>query len=464
MAVFSSLSSFFNRHKRKILIASILSASAYYAVDYFVIRKFRDFQDSLRRDYMSKKQIEQRFLQTQEDCFYTVLALLPVLTGPISEELPVEAITQALRMKKSASKNENRPSELTTDNLSLLENNNSLENSNVYFSKSKAELWDLLKVKTITRILVLFYSVSGLFLITKLQLNILGRRSYLESAISMAGVKQSSTSWNDINSQENYVTEQSYLSLSWWLLNKGWKNLHNIIEPVVAAKFAKSTPKTELSIIDFDNLLLEIINEISFKHTSVSDGTTSASNNIYYNLFPIQYDDLVETLLNTNPDVIHQLDNPVTNFSKLVSETKLKILKSDEFDQLFTNMVMSNLDTLKTNLISGLIGINPLNSSSFLLDPDAPNQPVEPKVQDISELDKSFKLANFLAQLSVQNGIILDNDYLSKHAPDEELQGLMNTINAGANGGFSSGNDYINRLNELHGLHEFSASVYSCYE
>ena len=104
-------------------------------------------------------------------------------------------------------------------------------------SKSKTELWNLLKIKTITRTLTLLYTVSGLFLITRLQLNILARRSYLESAIQMAGVKSTN---NDIDPHENYIIEQSYLSLSWWLLNKGWSNLSSIIEALVVKNLKKS--------------------------------------------------------------------------------------------------------------------------------------------------------------------------------------------------------------------------------
>lgn len=456
MAVFSSLAAFFKRHRRKLLVASILTFSSYYAFDYFVIRKFRDLQDSFKREAMSKKQIQQRFAQTQEDCYYTILALLPVLTTPILDTLPVELITQALRLKKNTPKKEtNRSNELTSDNLSLLDNNGNP--SNIYLSKSKAELWNLLKIKTITRTLVLFYSISGLLLITRLQLNILGRRSYLESAISLAGVKQPPKSADDYEAHENYVIEQSYLSLSWWLLNKGWKNLHHIIEPIVVTKFEKVTPKTELSISEFQTLLLEIVSEISINYTS--GGASSASNNIFYNLFPIQYDDLIETLVNTNPDLIPQLDNPESNFSKLVSETKLKILNSEEFDELFSSLVVTNINTLSTSLFDGLIGVNPLNSSSFLLDPE---NPTIPKIQELQEYDRSFKLANFLAQLSIQNGVIIDNDHIKGEPEDEDLEGFLSKINNQA--GFLSGNDYINKSNEVQGLHEFSASIYSSYD
>ena len=101
----------------------------------------------------------------------------------------------------------------------------------------------------------------------------------MESAIQMAGVKSTN---NDIDPHENYIIEQSYLSLSWWLLNKGWSNLSSIIEALVV-KNLKNHSKTELSN-EFEFDLIEIINEIN-------------SNNKEYilaNLFPINYSDLLK--------------------------------------------------------------------------------------------------------------------------------------------------------------------------
>lgn len=309
MAIFSSLAGFFNRNKRRIFITSAVTFSIYLLVNEFVIKKFRNYQNALRQEFMFKQQIRQRFILTQQDCYYTILALLPVLAQPIVDALPVDLITQALRLKKGHQQQQQQQpllsqvasgsnSELTTDNLNLLDNNNNPQSQlSVYMNKSKAELWNLLKIKTITRTLTLMYSISGLLLISRLQMNILARRSYLESAIVMAGVKNPN---NDIDPHENYIIEQSYLSLSWWLLNKGWANLSTLIENLVIDKFESVSPKTEIGVFDFELILTEIIEEIN----------TNNKQFVLDNLFPIKYPDLLETILNTNSDVIHQLDIP----------------------------------------------------------------------------------------------------------------------------------------------------------
>jgi peroxin-3 len=43
-----------------------------------------------------------RFQQNQEDCTFTVQALLPTATENITKELPVESLTQELQQKKAA--------------------------------------------------------------------------------------------------------------------------------------------------------------------------------------------------------------------------------------------------------------------------------------------------------------------------------------------------------------------------
>ena len=103
MAIFSSLAGFFNRNKRKIFITSAVTVSIYLLINEFVIKKFRNYQNALRQELLFKQQIKQRFIQTQQDCYYTILALLPVLAAPIIDSLPVELITQALRLKKNNS-------------------------------------------------------------------------------------------------------------------------------------------------------------------------------------------------------------------------------------------------------------------------------------------------------------------------------------------------------------------------
>lgn len=419
MAIFSSLAGFIKRHKRKILWASGLSVSAYLLVNHFIIKRIRDFQNSLKQELFVKEQIRRRFIQTQNDCYLTILALLPVLTHPITSHLPIELITQALKMKKNTPAPEMSDSMLTTDNL-LLHSNPALELSteSIYLNKSKVELWNDLKIKTLTRSLTLIYSISALLLITRLQLNILARRSYLELAIVMAGGKPPAS---ELSEHEEYVIEQSYLSLSWWLLNKGWLRISDIIESLVTKHFKHINAKTELTVARFSEIVAAINADVLAGHHE----------ELVNLVFPLHYDSLVESLMNTNPDTVHELDVKDSNFVKLVNETNL-LVTNEYFARVFTTMVTTSAETLSQNL-------------SLALDPE--NYLLNQNAQVVELSDRKFKLASMLAQLLIQCGVMCDNNNLAEYVESELL-----------------GNVYVNNLNELEDLDEFSASIYSNFE
>lgn len=386
----------------------------------------------MRQDLFIKEQIKRRFVQTQNDCYLTILALLPVLTQPITDHLPIENITQALKMKKTqqqqSSSKEISDSLLTADNLLLHSNPNENSTESIYLNKSKVELWNDLKIKTLTRTLTLIYSISALLLITRLQLNILARRSYLESAITMAGGKVNNSSANEAS---DYFTEQSYLSLSWWLLNKGWLRISEFIEAIILSKFQAINAKTEITIFKFNEILDEINQEILTNHQQ----------ELVNLIFPIHYDNLIDTLLNTNPELIDQLDVKDSNFIKLINETNL-LVTNDFFVEIYSKMVLSSTDTLINNLFLSL------DADTYLLY-NSLHQESEKIVElnDLPSSAKKFKLANLLAQLSIQCGVICDNNNLADY-DNAEL----------------SGNVYINTINELEELDEFSASIYSNFE
>lgn len=53
-------------------------------------------------DYAHESSLQRRFEQNQEDCSFTVQALLPTASEYILKELPVERLTQELQQKKAA--------------------------------------------------------------------------------------------------------------------------------------------------------------------------------------------------------------------------------------------------------------------------------------------------------------------------------------------------------------------------
>lgn len=405
MAFFLNLATFFRRHKKKLLISSTVSVSLYFLVQHFVIGRFRNFQNALKQELFVKEQIKRRFVQTQNDCYLTILALLPVLTLPVVAYLPTEAITLTLKKKKNAKKE--LGDSLTTENLMAYSEDRlgaSGPDMLALLSKSKLELWQTLKIKSITRILTLIYAASSLLLLTRLQLNILARKSYLELAIVIAGGTVPATS----NDSFNYFIEQSYLSLSWWLLNNGWREITDVLEKLVTSKFADVSPKTELSTGVFMQMLAEINAEMLTHYHAL----------VTHLIFPLEYSNLVDTLMNTNPELVKELENKDSNLVKLVNETNF-IFANEVTSRLLAKLVKNGVDTLGCNIL-------------LALDPDGTP-------------GRTHKLATFLGLLAVQSGVICDPQNFGH---ESEV----------------TGNVYINNLNDLDELDDFSASIYSNFE
>lgn len=115
---------------------------------------------------------------------------------------------------------------------------------------------------------------------TRIQLNLLGRRSYLSSVISLAtGTAQSTISLenNDDDNPEqaygsDFETNRKYLTFSWWLLNRGWTDVMETVEAAVRDVFGHLSPRDLLSFDTFSQLTLEVRKKVERKSDSDRPG------------------------------------------------------------------------------------------------------------------------------------------------------------------------------------------------
>ncbi|PWN50283.1 hypothetical protein IE53DRAFT_387433 [Violaceomyces palustris] len=68
-----------------------------YILSQYAINKLKQMQDKMVQDRNSKENLRRRFSQNQEDCTFTVLALLPTLGDQLFEKLDVEGLTKSLQ-------------------------------------------------------------------------------------------------------------------------------------------------------------------------------------------------------------------------------------------------------------------------------------------------------------------------------------------------------------------------------
>jgi peroxin-3 len=118
----------------------------------------------------------------------------------------------------------------------------------------------------ITRSFTLIYTLSLLTVFTRVQLNLLGRRNYLSSVISMATPADESTIRLEDHDDDDltqtlgndFETNRRYLAFSWWLLHRGWKQLMNEVQTAVTEVFGPLNPREDVSLDSLSELFLDV--------------------------------------------------------------------------------------------------------------------------------------------------------------------------------------------------------------
>ena len=118
-----------------------------------------------------------------------------------------------------------------------------------------------------TRTFTLIYILALLNLLTRVQLNLLGRRNYLSSVVSLAYYPGHSSTISlenreDVNMENAYSGDfeanRRYLTFSWWLLHRGWKELADEVEAAVQVVFGPVDPREDVMSEKVSQLTLEI--------------------------------------------------------------------------------------------------------------------------------------------------------------------------------------------------------------
>ncbi|KAI1366998.1 Peroxin-3 family protein [Xylaria arbuscula] len=303
----------FRRNRTPIAVGVGIVGAGYLATQY-VLNKINDARERMSSDRIAKENLRRRFEQNQEDCTYTILALLPSATANILETMNTENITLEIQQMKGAARTP-RSGESSVAAPSIADTTMTEEEgksvaslqseSGVHASqttlppvsstgdsaqdggqvvqkprKTKRQLWDDLTISSITRAFTLIYTLALLTMLTRIQLNLLGRRSYLSSVISLAtGATQSTINLennDDDNSEQAYgsdfETNRKYLTFSWWLLNRGWTDVMEKVETAVREVFGHLSPRDLLSFDTFSQLTLEVRKKVETKSDSERPG------------------------------------------------------------------------------------------------------------------------------------------------------------------------------------------------
>ncbi|GAP89198.1 putative peroxin-3 family [Rosellinia necatrix] len=302
------------RHNRTPIAIGVGIVGAGYLATQYVLGKINDARERMSSDRIAKENLRRRFEQNQEDCTFTVLALLPTATANILEAMNTENITLEIQRMKGTAKSvrsgessaappsiaDTTMTEEEGKSIASLQSESGVHASQIALPdaqstgdaaqdggqasqkprKTKRQLWDDLTISSITRAFTLIYTLALLTMLTRIQLNLLGRRSYLSSVISLATAAAQSTINLENNDDDNpnqaygndFETNRKYLTFSWWLLNRGWTDVMERVEVAVRDVYGHLSPRDVLSFDTFSQLALEVRKKVEGRSSSDRPG------------------------------------------------------------------------------------------------------------------------------------------------------------------------------------------------
>lgn len=255
---------FFRRHRRKFLTLGVVTAGAYYAYTY-ATSKLREISDRATDERTAKDNLKRRFKQNQQDATFNVIAFMPELSEKILDALKVESITAELQAQKQGrgggGGSTTTGGSLAEDDTASIRSGYSEITHSTLGRRSKLDLWNDVKITSITRIFSLYYCISLLVIFTRVQLNLIGRSSYVASVMSVVDVDgeakitlsdeslggdggNGGTETSAINSKLN----REYMTFVWFLLNRGWSGVVDRVRAAVEDVFGRLEVREEITL------------------------------------------------------------------------------------------------------------------------------------------------------------------------------------------------------------------------
>ncbi|KAJ4141079.1 peroxin [Fusarium equiseti] len=444
------------RNNRTPIAVGVGVIGAGYVATQYVIGKLNDARERMSSDRIAKENLRRRFEQNQEDCTFTVLALLPSATTAILEAMNTEQITFEIQQMKATKAVKNGGNESAAppsiadttlteeDGKSTSQSESGVHPSQIPTSspfnaggeankeapkprKTKRQLWDDVTISAVTRSFTLIYTLALLTMLTRVQLNLLGRRSYLSSVVALATGGQHGTisleNNDDDNTEQAYGSDfdinRKYLTFSWWLLNKGWKDLMHRVESAVRTVFGSLSPRDLLSFERFSELTMEV-------RKLVEGSTNEERQKSDWLNFLLPPRDMEDEVIRES-GILDETSNRDAEHSPAASQAILRRLLDETADLIespsFTHVLTLLLDAGFSYLID-----NKLATAAFEL--PASDGIVTPELKD-QQRSKVILLPKILSVLTRQAHVIGDgmpNEYLQKIETVRDLEAFAAVV------------------------------------
>ncbi|KAG1722114.1 Peroxin-3-domain-containing protein [Suillus paluster] len=183
-------------------------------------------------------------------------------------------------------------------------------------TRTKAQLWKEVKMLTLTRTLTTLYTTTLLSLLTSIQLALLARERYVTSVLSTERAERireaaptlsglifreavsrvvdveaiwpawcaGQEGWDEEVEGISEETEMRFLTLSWWILHVGWKDVAARVRGSVEAVFEGVSLKTKLSPSELHVLIMDVRRRV--ERDGTGDNKASMSGRFLGSLLP----------------------------------------------------------------------------------------------------------------------------------------------------------------------------------
>lgn len=309
--------------------------------------------------------------------------------------------------------------------------------------RTKAQLWNELKITSIVRAFTLIYSLSLLILLTRIQLNLLGRLNYLSSVVSLSQPPPPERA-NSISLENHedlggasfgndFETNRRFLTFSWYLLHRGYARIMERVRSAVEEVFGNTSPNEGLT----QQRLSELVLEVRKKVEGSTEQERYSTRWLQYVLPPREEEEslLVDSGVITPPSTSSGHEGTGNDSPEALKRTSyvdtssgpLRKLLDEAADLIdspsFSRLHMLILDSMFSNLIDQKV-IPQLYPRSQSPPPSDTSSIQGPRIQELDSAvtivpsDPRVKLASILAVLTRQahaigNGSNPPNDYLN---------------------------------------------------
>lgn len=305
--------------------------------------------------------------------------------------------------------------------------------------KTKRQLWDDLTISceifqtsllpynhransfsAITRSYTLLYTLGLLTMLTRIQLNLLGRRSYLSSVVSLATANNQGTISLENNDDDNpdhyygsdFEVNRRYLTFSWWLINRGWVDVMQRVELAVRQVFGHLSPRDTVTLDTFSRLTAEVRRLI--EGASPANGVGTAWLPVL--LPPANMEELVlrESGVLDSQQQQHASSSSNASLRRLLDETA-DLVESPPFAAVLTQLLDAGFKTLlEQKLVTGAFNVS-----------GAVN------MNTVDVIARAVQLPKILSVLSRQAHVIgngMPNEYLQAMESVKDLEGFAAVV------------------------------------